>query len=59
MQAYCAIGDVAYFNTIWDSTYKKLNDSGYSSNARADGCEIDAHTQGGTSPTFTAKITTR
>lgn len=54
--AYCEVGNVSYFNRVWDDTERILEESSYYSNTASDGCQIDARIERGTSPMFTAKI---
>ncbi|EMS63042.1 hypothetical protein TRIUR3_22427 [Triticum urartu] len=56
-KAYCDIGPVDYFHTRGDDTYNKLLNSGYSSYAQYNGCEIDSKIGNLSGPFFTTKIT--
>ncbi|KAM3317637.1 hypothetical protein ACQJBY_035381 [Aegilops geniculata] len=58
-KSYCEIGAVDNFQKRWPSLEKKLSDSGYSSNSRSDGYEIDAKIDTGGMPEFTAIICCR
>jgi len=55
--AYCEIGNINDFNNSWDIINPKLEKNSYHTESRADGCAIEAHSERGSSPTFTAKIT--
>jgi len=55
--AYCEIGNVNDFNNSWDDIKPKLEENSYHTESKAHGCWIEAHSERGTSPTFTAKIT--
>ncbi|XP_062205609.1 probable serine/threonine-protein kinase At1g01540 [Phragmites australis] len=57
-KAYGEIGGVDHFQRRWDEIYVKLTNSGYSSNTKSGGCEIEAQIDKGDSPKFTATIKT-
>ncbi|CAN6329212.1 unnamed protein product [Urochloa humidicola] len=55
-KAYCEIGGPDFWDGHWDEIEQKLGSAGYSWNSKAKGTAIDAQTESGTSPTFTALI---
>ncbi|KAJ1274525.1 hypothetical protein BS78_05G069100 [Paspalum vaginatum] len=55
-KAYCNIGPVDSYKDRWDEIRTALEESSYTSRSSADGVEVDAYTDGGTSPTFIAII---
>ncbi|RLN43043.1 hypothetical protein C2845_PM01G42300 [Panicum miliaceum] len=54
--AYCEIGGVNFHEERWEEIEQRLEGSQYSSYATSDGLEIEAQTEPGTSPMFTAII---
>lgn len=57
-KAYCAINEVDYFQSRWDSINDSLNNSGYTSKVTdAGSSNIEASTAAGDTPKFTALIT--
>ncbi|KAL6653784.1 hypothetical protein ACP70R_008708 [Stipagrostis hirtigluma subsp. patula] len=55
-KAYCEIGGVKFYVGRWDELQKRVESSGYTSNSMADGVEIQAQTERGTSPKFAAIV---
>lgn len=55
-KAYCSIDRVDSYKDRWDEIRTTLEKSSYTSRSSTDGVEVDAHTDGGTSPTFIAII---